>query len=258
MLKNIELNLTELCNMKCGFCPRGSIHNPYPNQNLHMSLDTVKLIVKQAKELKESNRHYSSFVFVIAGRGEPTLHPEFDKIINIITDNKFKIQLFTNGYRFDRYKSSIEKCFFIQYDLYSEKDEDFLDSILKLKDLKSKYKRIHVKTEEGVVKHEWFNNEYVLNVAENFLENRAGAVQEKYNDKLNFKRSKFCKYIEERLFIDWNGNYNLCCMDWSTKSLGNIYRQDIKTYIEQNEYLQAYKNGIRSGKRLSPCDVCTI
>jgi MoaA/NifB/PqqE/SkfB family radical SAM enzyme len=238
--------------MKCGFCPRGSEYNPYPNQNLNMSLDTVELIVKQAIEFNKDIR------FTLAGRGEPTLHPEFDEVINIISDYKFKIQLFTNGYRFDKFKTAIEKCTFIQYDLYSEKEEDFLDSILKLKDLKSKHKRIHVKTEEGIVKHQWFNGEYILNNSTNFLENRAGAVQEKYNDKLVFKKSKYCKYVEERLFIDWNGNYNLCCMDWSTKSLGNIYRQDIKTYIEQNKYLQAYKNGIRSGKRLSPCDVCTI
>lgn len=252
MIESIELNLTELCNLTCGFCPRGSKHNPYPNQNLNMSLDTVYLIVEQISKFN------NNIIFTISGRGEPTLHPEFDKIINIIKDYKFKIHLFTNGHKFNKFKSAIEKCHWITYDVYSEKEEDFLDAILKLKDLKVKHKKIHVKTEEGFAIHEWYNGEYILNSPQNFLENRAGSIQEKYNDKLNFKRSKFCKYIEERLFIDWNGNYNLCCMDWSTKSLGNIYRQDIKTYVEQNEYLQAYKNGIRSGKRLSPCDVCTI
>jgi molybdenum cofactor biosynthesis enzyme MoaA len=197
MLRNIELNLTELCNMKCGFCPRGSKHNPYPNQNLHMSLDTVELIVKQASEFREISEVHKSFIFVLAGRGEPTLHPEFDKIIDIIRDYKFKIQLFTNGYRFDKFKSSIEKCFFVQYDLYSENDEDFLNSILKLKDLKSKYKRIHVKTEEGIVKHEWFNGEYILNDSTNFLENRAGSVQEKYNDKLVFKNQNIVNILRK-------------------------------------------------------------
>jgi organic radical activating enzyme len=252
MIKSIELNLTELCNLKCGFCPRGSEHNPYPNQNLNMSLDTVELIAQQAVEF---NRNV---IFTLSGRGEPTLHPQFDKIIDIIRNYKFKIHLYTNGHRFEKFRSSIDKCHWLTYDVYSEKDEDFLNAILKVNDLKIKYKRIHLKTEQGIVKHEWFNGEYTLNDSTSFLENRAGSVQEKYNNKLNFKRSKFCKYIEEKLFLDWNGNYNLCCMDWSTKNLGNIYRQDIKTYIEQNEYLQAYKNGIRSGKRLSPCDVCTI
>lgn len=252
MIKLIELNLTELCNLTCGFCPRGSNQNPYPNQNLHMSLDTVKNIVEQAVEFN------SNVIFVLSGRGEPTLHPEFNKIIDIIRNRKFKIHLITNGHRFDRFRLAIEKCYRITYDVYSEKEEDFLDAILKLKDLRVKHKEIYVKTDEGFIIHEWYNNEYKLNSRKNFLENRAGSIQEKYNNKLKSKQSKFCTFVERRLFIDWNGNYNLCCMDWSTKSLGNIHRQDIKTYVEQNEYLQAYKNGIRSGKRLSPCDVCTI
>jgi MoaA/NifB/PqqE/SkfB family radical SAM enzyme len=177
MIKSIELNLTELCNLKCGFCPRGSEHNPYPNQNLNMSLDTVELIAKQAREFDKNVR------FTLSGRGEPTLHPQFDKVIDIIKSYKFKIQLFTNGHRFDKFKSSIDKCDAVTYDVYSEDDTDFLTAILQLKDLKPRYKRIHVKTETGIVKHEWFNNEYILNAAENFLENRAGAIQEKYNDR---------------------------------------------------------------------------
>jgi len=252
MIQSIELNLTELCNLTCGFCPRGSEHNPYPNQNLNMSLDTVELIVKQAREFNKKVR------FTLSGRGEPTLHPQFDKVIDIIKSYKFRIQLYTNGHRFDKFKSAIDKCNSVIYDVYSDDNADFLNAILQLKDLKVTHKLIHAKTEEGIILYGWRNGEYILNAYTNFLENRAGSVQEKYDDKLLFKKSKYCKYVEERLFIDWNGNYNLCCMDWSTKSLGNVYRQDIKTYVEQNEYLQAYKNGIRSGKRLSPCDVCTI
>jgi len=91
MIESIELNLTELCNLKCGFCPRGSEHNPYPNKNLNMSLDTVELIVQQVIEFNKN------LIFTISGRGEPTLHPEFDKIIDIIKNNGFIIQLFTNG-----------------------------------------------------------------------------------------------------------------------------------------------------------------
>ena len=45
----IELNLTELCNRKCVFCPR---INPkvYPNRNLMMD---IKLCKKLSKELKD-------------------------------------------------------------------------------------------------------------------------------------------------------------------------------------------------------------
>ena len=37
----IDLNPTELCNRKCIFCPRVD-EDEYPNQALHISLETVK------------------------------------------------------------------------------------------------------------------------------------------------------------------------------------------------------------------------
>jgi len=43
----IELNLTELCNMTCTFCPRSA---DYPNLNLHMSLDTIDTIATQLND----------------------------------------------------------------------------------------------------------------------------------------------------------------------------------------------------------------
>jgi molybdenum cofactor biosynthesis enzyme MoaA len=250
MIKSIELNLTELCNLTCGFCPRGSEYNPYPNQNLHMSLDTVKLIAEQAAQFDKNIK------FILSGRGEPTLHPEFDKIIDIIKNYNFKIQIYTNGYRLNKFKSSIEKCNWILYDVYSEKEEDFILAIEELSNINIPNKKVQFKSSKGHIKHTWKNGKYLLNTSKYFLNNRAGAIDKKYDIKPN--QTKYCKFIEERLFIDWNGNYNLCCNDWSTKSLNNIHRQNIKTYVEQNEYLQAYKNGIKLGKRLSPCDVCTI
>ena len=65
----VEINPTELCNRTCSFCPR---HNPeiYPNRNLHMSLDTVSVLVEQ---LKAAN--YSGEIN-ITGFGEPFLNKQ--------------------------------------------------------------------------------------------------------------------------------------------------------------------------------------
>ena len=54
----IDLNITELCNRKCVFCPRID-DAVYPNQNLHMS---TKLASKIAAELKELD--FISFVMI--------------------------------------------------------------------------------------------------------------------------------------------------------------------------------------------------
>ena len=40
----IEINLTELCDRKCSFCPRSS---GYPNHNLNLSVTNAKKIKTQ-------------------------------------------------------------------------------------------------------------------------------------------------------------------------------------------------------------------
>ena len=42
----IDINITELCNRKCIFCPRVD-PDKYPNQNINMSIDLAKNIGSQ-------------------------------------------------------------------------------------------------------------------------------------------------------------------------------------------------------------------
>ena len=49
----VEINPTELCNLQCSFCPRA---HGYPNQNLHMSLDTAREIRNQLNDSKYSKK----------------------------------------------------------------------------------------------------------------------------------------------------------------------------------------------------------
>ena len=59
-LQSITINPTELCNRTCHFCPRS---NPkvYPNQNLHISEDTIRkldkdvALIKQKLDILENN-----------------------------------------------------------------------------------------------------------------------------------------------------------------------------------------------------------
>ena len=58
----IEINITELCNRMCSFCPRA---HGYPNLNLNMSVETAVQIKNQAKGFVDTIH--------IVGRGEPLL-----------------------------------------------------------------------------------------------------------------------------------------------------------------------------------------
>lgn len=78
----IELVITELCNLKCEMC------FAYRETSSHMSLD---LYNKIARELFPT----APIVFLIGG--EPTLHPEFSKLVHVASSYGCKLQMTTNG-----------------------------------------------------------------------------------------------------------------------------------------------------------------
>ncbi|NBP04169.1 MAG: radical SAM protein, partial [Proteobacteria bacterium] len=76
-LTTVELCVTELCTRTCDFCPRG---NPevYKNQNLHMSLDTVKKFADRCNDdLFTGDIHISGF-------GEPFLYKHIFDAVRIL------------------------------------------------------------------------------------------------------------------------------------------------------------------------------
>ena len=88
----IELNINELCNRTCDFCPR---HDPkvYPNQNLHMSLELAENIAKQLEDL-----NYTGMVN-ISGTGEPLLTGYVADIVRKFGERNIHTEIVTNGDR---------------------------------------------------------------------------------------------------------------------------------------------------------------
>jgi hypothetical protein len=91
----IELDITDFCNMKCFMCSRGCDLN-----NIKKGMLSISDIEKFLKESVDID--YKWKIIRIIG-GEPTIHPDFIKIIDIIYDYKIKhnpdlkIWLTTNG-----------------------------------------------------------------------------------------------------------------------------------------------------------------
>ena len=75
----IDINPTELCNRTCVFCPR---HDPkvYPNQNLHMEIDTAHKIRKELEELNWTG------TINLCGNGEPLIHKDIVGIVGALGD----------------------------------------------------------------------------------------------------------------------------------------------------------------------------
>ena len=236
----IELNPTELCNLKCNFCPRSTF---YPNQNLHMSLETGEEIYSQMMDIK-----FTGWVS-ITGRGEPTLHPQFDKLSEIFQreEKTWKVKATTNGKNLKKWWDAMMKYDFITYSLYKETKQEYE----KIKRKYSRYREEHTGTPPIDIKHRPYDMDWTERG--NFT-NRAGALE-----GAHVTRNTKCDVAFIKLFIDYDGTYRLCCEDWKDKiSLGTIYDQNIGDYIEHNKKLKKIQRQLINGERShNPCKDCS-
>ncbi len=81
--KRIYIEITNVCNLQCPFCPP---HNRKPE---FMSLENFEKILNQIKP-------YTEYICLHV-KGEPLLHPDFDKMAKLAYEKGFKINLTTNG-----------------------------------------------------------------------------------------------------------------------------------------------------------------
>jgi len=85
----VDIELTNACNQRCGFCLRATMRRPTGS----MSLTLFKKIVDEL----------TTFDFprwgkvVLAGFGEPTLHPQFVEAVEYAGDRHLPLRVYTNG-----------------------------------------------------------------------------------------------------------------------------------------------------------------
>jgi hypothetical protein len=237
-LTAVEINPTELCNRTCAFCPRVD-PEVYPNQNLHMTRETVTALIDDLY----ANNYKGRVVF--SGMGEPTLNKDILNQIAIAKGKIQDIQLYTNGdkilndewYTLDEFIEAGVTSMFI--DVYDDEVqmEKWKKKIQKYKfpfHLSAKYK-------------------FPINI----FTNRAGTVKTEGVPQEVLRRPCFLPHT--KAFIDWDGSMLLCCNDWARAAgrFGNV-----NTTPFHKLWLSEEMNNIRK-KLLSdrvnggdPCNVC--
>lgn len=81
--KKIYLEITNVCNLKCDFCPQTNRKAEF------MSEDSFKEILEQIKPFTD---HINLHV-----KGEPLLHPNLGSFLDLSYDKGFKVNITTNG-----------------------------------------------------------------------------------------------------------------------------------------------------------------
>jgi MoaA/NifB/PqqE/SkfB family radical SAM enzyme len=236
-LSVIELNPTELCNRTCSFCPR---HDPilYPNQNLNMSTDTAKELVRQLV-----GAEYKGDIH-ITGYGEPLLNPDILKIISIFSQH-FHTELITNGDRLNSEFYSHRQLKdsglnFLIVDCY-DGDEHVIETQKLLEDCEIPYR---------IRNHHDTGTPQLISLF-NF-NNRGGLLTQE-------TLARPCWIPFYKAFIDWNGDVGLCCNDWSRKqpSFGNINNISINEIWMSDSFVDVRKQleqGLR--EKLPACKNC--
>jgi len=81
--KKVYIEITNICNLKCEFCPITKRSPQFMDNN------TFDSILSQVKE-------YTDFIYLHV-KGEPLLHPQLDSFLNSADEYKLKVNLTTNG-----------------------------------------------------------------------------------------------------------------------------------------------------------------
>jgi len=225
-LEKVELNITELCNRTCSFCPRSV---DYPNQDFHMSLNVAY------EALRQTSR-YTNFIS-ITGRGEPLLAHNFLDILEMCVKMGKHVRITTNG----------------------DKLDSMFDDIHSLVNLKkpyeSLYHKLRINSYDSEDQHNDRLKKWGMYKGIKFINQQSSEISYSNHDKIFggklTNRGGFfpwasqsflddpCFYLYGRTIINWNGDVNLCCMNWKNiKRFGNILQQDFQKIWEGEEMVR--------------------
>lgn len=88
MLKRAYIEITNICNLSCSFCPKTARKKGY------MSPEDFRIIARKL-------RPYTDYLYFHV-MGEPLLHPELDSILSAAAEMGFHLNITTNGFLIDK------------------------------------------------------------------------------------------------------------------------------------------------------------
>ncbi|MDC1315996.1 radical SAM protein [Alphaproteobacteria bacterium] len=241
LFSHLDINITELCNRKCVFCPRVD-ESEYPNQNLNMNLDLAQKISDELLELKYQG------VIVLSGFGEPTLHPDFLNVIRILSKCS-RLELITNGDKLNKEYIKKLKEAGLNYIVVS-----MYDGPHQIEPFKEMFRELNLGEDFFLLRDRWHNSDDDYGLK---LTNRAGKVTIGNQDEVDVTHP--CYYTAYSLTIDWNGDVLLCIQDWNKKvKLGNILFQNLYE-VWNSSILKKRRKKLISGNRCdAPCKNCNV
>ncbi|MHA1538361.1 MAG: radical SAM/SPASM domain-containing protein [Alphaproteobacteria bacterium] len=247
-LITVEMNITELCNRVCVFCPRV---DPalYPNRKLMMDLAVAEKVGSDLAAFSYQGR------ISFSGFGEPVLNKAFAEHLRIFRRHlpEATIETNTNGDQLNVEK--LDELFgaglsAIYVNLYDGPEQ--ADGFHAL------FKQAGIEEPRYRLRPHWVgsNEDYGLT-----LNNRSGVLK---NDEigvapLSEPLTMRCHYPFYKMLVDWNGDVLFCSNDWGREIIvGNVLERSVSD-IWLSDQMKEVRRHLSGGHRnFSPCNKCSV
>ena len=273
----LQIEIASKCNYKCVFCYQTD-KNFSSSESPFMGFMDIKLF-KQVIDQIEGSVPYITF----ASRGEPTLHPKFEEILDYCKDKFKDIKINTNASTLNKRKINkiLDVCDTVVFSIDTP-DQDLyptirvggrLEKVLKNITLFNQLRQVHYRGKEintrasGVLFNPEIQSEKDYKKIFSPLFDQTAFV--KYNpwEKIySLPENQIkdpCQQPFYRFFIWFDGSYNCCDMDYKSILTNKATKVSSKFSIKDawsSEIMKKIREIHHSGRRnlLDPCKRCPI
>ncbi len=244
--KRIYVEITNKCSLSCSFCSK-----------LNRELKTMT--VDEFKHVIEEIKPFTDYIYLHV-KGEPLIHPELEKILEIAAINDIKVNITTNGTNIKRMIELFSKQSCIRQvnislhalEAITKKDE-YLDGIIEIIEYIKKTKKFYLSLRI------WIDNKNINNYIKSYLcdklmleniDDLGEVIYWSYDEKFDwpslnddfFSDKGRCLGAKSHIGILANGDVVPCCLDGDgVIKLGNVFEDSLETILNG----QRFKNIIQ-------------
>lgn len=256
--KKFYIEITNVCNLACNFCPQTKREPEFMKvENFSNILDKIK--------------PYAEYIYLHV-KGEPLLHPEIDKLLDLSYEKGFKVNITTNGTLIYKVKDklltkpALRQVNFSLHSFdgndHSKNKDEYINNILSFSNSAIKKTNMLISlrlwnlSENNIANLERKRNHSLLEIIEKEF-NLNYKIQEKVSPGRGIKISDriyvnqdhqfkwpdlneeadngegFCYGLRNQIAILVDGTVVPCCLDGEgVINLGNINKMDFSKIIE--------------------------
>lgn len=265
--KKIYIEITNICNMNCSFCP------PHNREKRFMSKNEFETILNKIKP-------YTKYIYLHV-KGEPMLHPNFDELVKLAYDKGFFVNITTNGTLLQNHLEVTKYIRQINISLHATNKKEIIEIA---KNINNSYVNFRIwNTNNSIINNDTIKileecfNTNIGNLLEDTMDKKQHhslKSETNFTIKDNFYASiqnefkwpnldnetatnGYCHALKDHIAILVDGTVVPCCLDNNGDiPLGNILTDNIETILNSQKTLNII-NGFKERKCIENlCQKC--